>query len=71
MIVDIFYYAFMLGYLLSTVGMPIVIGLIWTLRTMLRKTTVAELLSLTAYWAVIMAGYAALTPYLLRLAASC
>ena len=40
MIVDVVYYVFMLAYLFSTAGAPITIGVIWTARAFLRKTSV-------------------------------
>lgn len=71
MIAEVFLYLFALAYFFSTAGAPITIGLIWTVRVFLRKSSVRELICLTAYWSILAAGYAALVPFLLRLAAGC
>jgi hypothetical protein len=71
MIAEVLYYVLMSADLFATIGAPITIGIIWTLRTFLRKTSLRELICLAAYWSVVAGVYAALAPLLLRLAAAC
>lgn len=71
MIAEVLFYLFALAYFFSTAGAPITIGVIWTVRTFLRKTSVRELICLTASWSLVAAGYAAVVPFLLRIVADC